>query len=486
MKLIKVLKDHLAWWLLVVAPRINYFCNCFWFQKQRNIIPSIVRVTIRNKPHDSTAEISNKNHTFNVYPGKRKWLGGAINPQTGIIYGIPSHALGVLAIQPPVYEESSILQNTIPLPASKQRGRFKWLRGIVVRNILYGIPAWSQHGVLKMNLQTNEVATLPLPFSPDEAGNVNYGHDADVTKWMWHGASLTEDNEFILCVPSNAQRVLQIHEETNAVIEIGPFFHGQNKWYGGILGDDGAIYGIPYTASGILRIGYPYNGSDDVRIIGSFPQNQYLWHGGVKSPHNGAIYAFPSHADQVLKIQTRASECVNASTCNEEQRFFLLDIHRQANDDRCRRYQWLGGCIGADGNIYGIPSDSTSILKIDPRTDHVTTFGHVTSQKNKWQGAVLSPSDGRVYCIPSNAEHVLQINTTNSSSNILPTLPDQANQSENGRYRLLREKLSSMKDKFQGGFLGRDGNIYCIPENAERVLKITPSTEKECARVNYL
>ncbi|MFN9983647.1 MAG: hypothetical protein ACK53Y_27225, partial [bacterium] len=96
--------------------------------------------------------------------------------------------------------------------------------------------------------------------------------------------------------------------ETNIVSEIGPTFHGQNKWYGGILGDDGAVYGIPYTASGVLRIGHSSNNGENsynIRVIGSFPQKQYLWHGGIKSPYNGAIYAFPSHANQVLKISTR-------------------------------------------------------------------------------------------------------------------------------------------------------------------------------------
>jgi len=32
--------------------------------------------------------------------------------------------------------------------------------------------------------------------------------------------------------------------------------------------------------------------------------------------------------------------------------------------------------------------------------------------------------------------------------------------------------LSKTKDKFQGGFIGNDDAIYCIPENADRVMKI--------------
>jgi hypothetical protein len=435
-----------------------------------------------------------------VLSGKRKWLGGAIHPQTGTIYGIPSHAVGILTIHPPPDNQSGevVDRSVIPLPFN-QTGKFKWLRGVIVHNTLYGIPAWFNHGILKVDLEGNHVSLLKLPFSPKERilsdSVLNHENDdsrgVDTTKWMWHGAATTADNKTILCVPSNAQRVLQIQVETNVVSEIGPKFHGQNKWYGGILGDDGAVYGIPYTARGVLRIGNPNGGNhnNNISIIGSFPEKQYLWHGGIKSPFNGAIYAFPSHANQVLKIHTRRESLGNAVSVDdicyeEQQQLSLLDIHRRADDSHCCRYQWLGGCIGANGCIYGVPSDATSILKIDPFTDRVTTFGHVSAQKNKWQGAVLSPIDGCIYCIPSNAEYVLQINTTGAvgSSSTGQTSYYQSNEG----VRLVGSHLSSMKDKYQGGFLGKDGNIYCIPENAKQVLKITPATRDEDAHTCYL
>ena len=34
--------------------------------------------------------------------------------------------------------------------------------------------------------------------------------------------------------------------------------------------------------------------------------------------------------------------------------------------------------------------------------------------------------------------------------------------------------LGTMEDKYQGGFLAHDGCIYCIPENAEHVMRIHP------------
>ena len=40
--------------------------------------------------------------------------------------------------------------------------------------------------------------------------------------------------------------------------------------------------------------------------------------------------------------------------------------------------QWLGGELGADGNIYGVPGTAKSVVKIDPRTDEVTDVGQRT------------------------------------------------------------------------------------------------------------
>ena len=44
-----------------------------------------------------------------------------------------------------------------------------------------------------------------------------------------------------------------------------------------------------------------------------------------------------------------------------------------------------------------MPSDATSILRIDPERNEATTFGTVDGGRNKWQGGVLSRVDGCVY-----------------------------------------------------------------------------------------
>ena len=98
-------------------------------------------------------------------------------------------------------------------------------------------------------------------------------------------------------------------------------------------------------------------------------------------------------------------------------------------------------------------------LKIDTKTDQCTTFGYTGTLKNKWQGGVLG-RDGCIYCIPATGNHVLRIAAFEGIEDENPM-------------QLLGD-LPAHKDKWQGGACGLDGALYFIPENGYRVLKVTP------------
>lgn len=323
-----------------------------------------------------------------------------------------------------------------------------------------------------MNLIDNAISCLPVPSSVNQPNATIYSSletiqqlsfkSVDTKRWMYHGASLNADQSAIYCIPSNAQRVLKIDLITDACDFIGPSYNGQNKFYGGILGMDGCVYGIPYTGSGVMRIDTRTDLVDLLEIpSGGAYTGKWRWHGGVYCPQNGCIYAFPSHADCVLKIDTTDTK--------KSGELSLIAIERAPyDDDPVCRYKWLGGCLGVDNCIYGMPSDANTILKIDPQTNIITTFGCLQEpndqvekafyEKNKYQGGVLCPSNGCIYAIPCNAQQVLKINTNLNTSDGMT----------------LFGSLPATKDKYQGGFLGSDGCIYCIPETAERVMKIIP------------
>lgn len=87
--------------------------------------------------------------------------------------------------------------------------------------------------------------------------------------------------------------------------------------------------------------------------------------------------------------------------------------------------KWVGGVLGPDGKIYGIPTNATDILIIDPVAGTATrsAMGATLTDTAKWRGGVLGP-DGKIYGIPYNATDILKINTAVS-------LPDRVTMSAN-------------------------------------------------------
>jgi hypothetical protein len=87
---------------------------------------------------------------------------------------------------------------------------------------------------------------------------------------------------------------------------------------------------------------------------------------------------------------------------------------------------WRGAVLGPDGTkIYGIPTNASHVLEIDPATRTVSTFGSLGGPQltdsecsgtvhcgvEKWIGGVLAPN-GKVIGIPYSAETVLEIDPT--------------------------------------------------------------------------
>ena len=56
-----------------------------------------------------------------------------------------------------------------------------------------------------------------------------------------------------------------------------------------------------------------------------------------------------------------------------------------------RIWPWHGTVEAADGCIYGIPYAATSVLKFDPRTQKLSTFGQLQAGDKKYSCGVLGP-----------------------------------------------------------------------------------------------
>ncbi len=161
-----------------------------------------------------------------------------------------------------------------------------------------------------------------------------------------------------------------------------------------------------------------------------------IYSGGVLAP-NGHIYFIPSQASSVLKL-------------NPNTREFVLFGNLGTSS-----LKWDGGTLAKNGCIYCVPQNSSTVLKIDTRTDTVTTFGSLSGSL-KWSGCVLDPESGNIYCIPYDSTQVLKIDPETDTVTLFGNLSGTA--------------------KWNRGVYA-DGYIYGIPRNSDKVLKINPLSD---------
>ncbi|MEJ2681045.1 MAG: hypothetical protein P8144_06050 [Gammaproteobacteria bacterium] len=219
-------------------------------------------------------------------------------------------------------------------------------------------------------------------------------------------------------------------------------------------------------------------------------RDKYL--GGDIDEATGSIYCVPGSALRVLKVMP-----VGDAAC----------VAYIGLSDLPGKFKWLRSCKAYDSRtqthqIYGIPSCASSVLRIDPSRDHVSTFGDLGHEKWKWHGGVTAQIDGNIYAIPCNHPQVLKIIPATDEVIFLGR-PDGTRQkwyggieAENGCIygipncsdRVLKIDpasgevstfgvLSQAPYKWHGGVRGLDGCIYAIPSHADRVLRIDPRTD---------
>jgi hypothetical protein len=104
--------------------------------------------------------------------------------------------------------------------------------------------------------------------------------------------------------------------------------------------------------------------------------------------------------------------------------------------------------------IYGMPSSSDKVLRIDPATDETVLVGSsLGSGGAKWAGGVLSPQ-GMIYGVPCNSDKVLRIDPATDET------------------ILVGSSLGSGGAKWIGGVLSPQGLIYGVPYKSDKVLRI--------------
>ena len=246
----------------------------------------------------------------------------------------------------------------------------------------------------------------------------------------WTGGVLANDG-CIYGIPGASATILKIDPSTNDIYTFGSVGTGQYKWWGGVLARNGGIYCSPCHQSSVLKI----DPTTDTSItFGSVGTSSYKWIGAVLS-NNGSIYCMPYTQSVILKIDP------NTDTTNT---FGTV----QGN------YRFMSGTLATNNKIYGIPSYSSFVIEIDTDTDTITTFGTLGTTAAKYKGGVLAPN-GKIYCIPFNATQFLEIDPENLTTYLFGNSYTSAN-------------------KWSGGILATNGNIYGIPNSETRVVNLIP------------
>lgn len=129
-----------------------------------------------------------------------------------------------------------------------------------------------------------------------------------------------------------------------------------------------------------------------------------------------------------------------------------------------RKHKWLGGAVGADGCVYGIPSHAAGVIKIVPKShlnqpDEFSVISEGTPLGHAWfkwlRGVVVPADDDAIYGIPAAAGSILRIDTKKGTV------------STHGEFQ-------GAPWSWHGGVLAGDGNVYAIPSYAEQVSTPAP------------
>jgi hypothetical protein len=186
------------------------------------------------------------------------------------------------------------------------------------------------------------------------------------------------------------------------------------------------------------------------------PEGQWKWHGGLRAGNK--LICFPNNADCVLIVDCQKGTVYTIGDAS----LLQSGRHRIPQDGR---YKYLGGALSMDERFaYLFPCDAERVLRIDCLSESLTLVGPLLLDgENKFQNGFVG-RDGCLYGIPQRASGVLRIT------------PRNIHHGEDDHVEIMDcgKELVGVKDKFEGGVLGSDGCIYCIPLRSRTCIKIVP------------
>lgn len=221
---------------------------------------------------------------------------------------------------------------------------------------------------------------------------------------------------------------------------------------GAIGPTDGRVYIIPHQAERVARFN-PTSGVWE-SFGDTFPGGKQKWSRGAVSKFDNCIYSVPCLITKPPHSRSGVQKMLKIDPVEGTAHEFGEDLRKYAPGIVM---PWLGVVAAADGCIFGMPCSARPVLRLDPRTGEISTFGQLEEKTSslKYASGILGPSGRFIFGVPFNAPRVLCIDT------------------EMLTVQLIGESYSGI-NKWSGGGIGGDGCLYCIPCNHKRVLRIDP------------
>jgi hypothetical protein len=197
--------------------------------------------------------------------------------------------------------------------------------------------------------------------------------------------------------------------------------------------------------------------------------------GGARDATDGCIYGVPANAKALL--------CLYFDF--EKQKYQMIAIPLPASIANVKM-KWLRGIV-VHGYLWAIPSWAPSVLCVDldaywGRRQPTTASGdssapnagdivqlidlpndHPKGMQWQWHGAGMNHQQTALYCIPSNAQHVLKVDMITKTTSLIHIDVDRT------KYPNMR---LDMANKWYGGITGDDNCVYGIPYRSCAVLRI--------------
>ena len=253
------------------------------------------------------------------------------------------------------------------------------------------------------------------------------------------------------------------HLQPKAVVETVGDSLGteQDKFAEMLLGSDGKLYGVPFSARHLLCYDPKTKTSRPIGDLPGVPQytkGEGLFMGGYSPMHRPDQAtkphgARPAEAFRLILVPFAADTLMTFDNATAALKSFGPSFGM-------KRGKWRCGAVAPNGKLYCVPHEASRFLCVDPESLKVEEVGEpvLGEDGSKFFGAVTA-NDGKLYCCPYSASHVYCFDP------------------KTGKAEQVGANLGDMEKKFSGGCMGPDGEtIYFVPNNERRVYSFNVRT----------